>query len=46
MFYDIKTDKPIKIKTLDVLKLIKESGNPGFIPYAGDQISDLRLIRD
>jgi hypothetical protein len=43
-FYNIANVTPTKQDTLDVLKEIKVNGNPGFVPYTGDQVTDLRLI--
>jgi hypothetical protein len=42
--YNIGQVNPTKQDTIDVLKEIKENGNPGFVPYTGDQVTDLRLI--
>ena len=40
-FYDSEGNPT---QTLDVLKHIKASGNAGFVPYNGDEVTDVRLI--
>lgn len=45
--WDIRNPDEVRvIQVIDLLKQIKANGNPGFIAYQNDTVTDVRLIAD